>query len=82
MQSVDLSLVGNPEDWSQGYTICSYLTHLSMKFIMFINVKMSTIVGILTFISIIYSTSETCSLLKSMIKTFFNELKKILMNSE
>ena len=33
-------------------------TQLSMKFIMLINVKMPTIVGILTFISIINTTSE------------------------
>ena len=34
-------------------------TQLSMKFIMLINVKMPTIVGILTFISIINTTSES-----------------------
>ena len=33
-------------------------TQLSMKFILLINVKMSTIVGILTFISMINTTSE------------------------
>ena len=33
-------------------------THLSTKFILLINVKMSTIVGILTFISIINTTFE------------------------
>ena len=32
---------------------------LSMQFIMLINVKMPTIVGILTFISMINTTSET-----------------------
>ena len=32
---------------------------LSMKFILFINVKMPTFVGILTFISRIYKTSES-----------------------
>ena len=32
-------------------------TQLRMKFIMFINVKMSTIVGILTFMSMINATS-------------------------
>ena len=34
-------------------------TQLSMKFIMLINVKMPTFVGILTFISIINTTSKT-----------------------
>ena len=33
-------------------------TQLSMKFIQLINVKMPTIVGILTFISMIHTTSE------------------------
>ena len=36
----------------------SYSTQLSTKFILLINVKMPTIVGILTFISMINSTSE------------------------
>ena len=34
-------------------------TQLSMKFILLINVKMPTIVGILTFISMITTTSES-----------------------
>ena len=38
------------------YFPCS--TQLSMKFILLINVKMPTIVGILTFISMINTTSE------------------------
>ena len=37
----------------------SYSTQLSTKFIMLINVKMPTIVGILIFISMINTTSET-----------------------
>ena len=36
----------------------SYLTQLSTKFILLINIKMPTIVGILTFISMINTTSE------------------------
>ena len=36
----------------------SYSTQLSTKFILLINVKMPTIVGILTFISMIDATSE------------------------
>ena len=36
----------------------SYSTQLSMKFILLINVKMPTIVGILTLISMINTTSE------------------------
>ena len=37
----------------------SYSTQLSTKFIPLINVKMSAIVGILTFISMINATSES-----------------------
>ena len=47
------------------------LNQLSMKFILLINVKMPTIVGILTFISMIHTTSES---LKE-IKVFFAAFK-------
>ena len=40
-------------------------TQLSMKFILLINVKMPTIVGILTFISMINTTSERLLLKKT-----------------
>ena len=43
----------------QGYEIFSCLTLQSIKFTMLINVKMPTIVGILTFISMINTTSES-----------------------
>ena len=42
----------------RGYKKKSYSTQLSTKFIMLINVKMPTIVGILTFISMINTTYE------------------------
>ena len=42
----------------RGYKKISYSTPLSMKFILLINVKMPTIVGISTFISRIYTTAE------------------------
>ena len=38
---------------------CSFSTHLSMKFILLINFKMPTIVGILTFICRINTPSES-----------------------
>ena len=41
-----------------GYNTFLYSTQLSTKFILPINVKMPTIVGILTFISMINATSE------------------------
>ena len=43
---------------ARGYKTFSCSTQLSTKFILLINVKMPTIVGILTFISIINTTSE------------------------
>ena len=44
---------------SEGYkTFFSYSTQLSTKFILLINVKMPTIVGILTLISMINTTTE------------------------
>ena len=42
---------------SEVIKLFSYLTQLSSKFILLINVKMPTIVGILTFISMINTTS-------------------------
>ena len=45
-------------DLAQGYKTFSCSTRLSTKFIMVINVKMPTIVGILTFISMINTRSE------------------------
>ena len=44
--------------WPPGYKTFSMLTQLSTKFILLINVKMPTIVGILTFISMMNTTSE------------------------
>ena len=39
--------------------LVSYSIEVSMKYILLINVKMPTIVGILTFISMITTTSES-----------------------
>ena len=44
--------------WPEFIKLFSCSTQLSTKFILLINVKMSTVVGILTFISIINTTSE------------------------
>ena len=46
------------ESWPGGYKFFSCSTQLSTKFILLINVEMPTIVGILTFISMINTTSE------------------------
>ena len=44
---------------ARGYKTFLYSTQLTTKFILLINVKMPTIVGILTFISRIITTSES-----------------------
>ena len=44
--------------WPQGYTAFSCSTQMSTKFILLINIKMPTIAGILTFISMINATHE------------------------
>ena len=54
MQNTLRKCVARPK----GFKTFSYSTHLSKKYILLINVKMSTIVGILTFISMINTTSE------------------------
>ena len=53
-------------------------TQLRTKFILLINVKMSTIVGILTFISMINTTSERLKAINFFIcwySSFFEQLK-------
>ena len=47
-------------------------TQLRMKFIILINVKMPTIVGILTFISMVNTTSESLKARKVFIIQYFN----------
>ena len=46
------------QPWPRGYKLFSCSTQMSMKFILFINVKMQTIVGISTFISRIITTCK------------------------
>ena len=50
--------------------LCS--TQLSMKFILLINVKTPTIVGILTFISMINTTSERLRAINFFICRYFS----------
>ena len=50
----------------------SYSTELSTKFILLINVKMPTIVGILTFISSINTTSERLKAINFFICWYFS----------
>ena len=67
--------------WNSGFEVIklfSCSTQLSTKFILLINVKMPTIVGILTFISRINTTSESFKARKIFIShhfTFYEQLK-------
>ena len=54
-------------------------TQLSIKFIMLINVKMPTIVGILTFISMINTTYESLKVRKEFIFKFFSCYEHLIL---
>ena len=60
----------------------SYSTQLSMKFILLINVKMPTIVGILTFISMINTTSERLETRKFFICRYFSFYKQLKFRTQ
>ena len=66
------------EPGPRGIKLFSYSTQLSMKFILNINVKMPTIVGIYTFISMINTTSERLKAINFFICPYssFNEQLK------
>ena len=58
----------------------TYSTQLSKKFIMLINVKMPTIIGILTFMRMINSTSDSMEAVKVFIFQhfgFYEQFKKM-----
>ena len=61
----------NLEAWARGYKTFSCSTQLSIKFIMLINVKMPSIVGISTIISMINITSESLKAIKVCIFQHF-----------
>ena len=63
---------GTCTDWPRGYTFFSYSTQLNTKFILLINVKMPTIVGILTFISTTNTTPERLKLKKNFMCRYFS----------
>ena len=69
---------------AQGYKTFSCSTQLSTKFILLINVKMPTIVGILTFISMINTTSERLKAINFFICRYFifNEQLKFCAHHE
>ena len=57
-------------------------TRLSMKFIMLINVKMPTIVGILTFISIINTISERLKVRNFFICWYFSFYEQLKFHAQ
>ena len=59
-----------------------YSTQLSMKFILLINVKMPTIVGILTFISMINTTSERLKARNFFICSYFSFYEQLKFRAQ
>ena len=57
-------------------------TQLSTKFILLINVKMPTIVGILTFISMINATSERLKARKFFICLYFSFYEQLKFRAQ
>ena len=57
-------------------------TQLSLKFIMLINVKMPTIVGILTFIGMINTTSECLKGIKVLIFSVFQFYEQLKLHAQ
>ena len=57
-------------------------TQLSTKFILLINVKMPTIVGILTFISMINTTSERLKARNFFIRRYFSFCKQFKFRAQ
>ena len=66
----------------RSYKLFSCSTQLSTKFILLINVKMPTIVGILTFISKINTTSETFKARNFLICLCFSFYEQLKIHAE
>ena len=60
----------------------SYSTQLSTKVILLINVKMPTIVGILTFISMIITTSQRLKARNFFICRYFNVYEQLKFRAQ
>ena len=65
--------------WPQGYKTFSML---STRFILLINVKMPTIVGILTFISMINITSERSKAGNFFIRRYFSLYEQLKFRAQ
>ena len=68
--------------WTRGYKTFLYSTQLSTKFILLINVKMPTIVGILTFISMINTTSERLKARNFFICQYFSFYEQLKFHAQ
>ena len=68
--------------WPRGYKKISCSTQLSKKFLLLINVKMPTIVGILTFISMINTISERLKARNFFICQYFSLHKQLKFHAQ
>ena len=66
----------------RGYKTFSYSTQLSTKFILLINVKKPTIVDILTFISMINTTSERLQARNCVICWYFSVYEQLKFRAQ
>ena len=74
-----------PTDFQSGPEVIKLFlcqTQLSMKFILLINVKMPTIVGILTFISMINATSERLKARNLFICQYFSFYEQVKFHAK
>ena len=68
--------------WPRGYKTFLCSTQLSTKFILLIYVKMSTIVGILTFISMMNATSERLKARNFFICLYFSVYEQLKVRAQ
>ena len=68
--------------WALGYKLFFRSTQVSSKFIMLINVKMPTIVGISTFISVTNTTSERLKARNLLICQYFSFDEKLKFRAQ
>ena len=66
----------------RGYNTFPCSTQLSQKFILLINVKMPTIVGILTFISTINTTSERLRAINFFVGGYFSFCEQLKFRAQ
>ena len=82
LQGQKCSKTENPQYWPEVIKLFSCSTQLSTKFILLINVKMPTIVGILTFISMINTTSERLKARNFFICRYFSFYEQLKLHAQ